>query len=451
MTRDQRERFVVIGLVMILAAGTLLGFRYMPGYAMALVGLVPLLVVASAISILCIGRPGLTLACSPVLVVVYYSGSSVGVQLYFAVILLSLVGAVMAGGTRAWQWAMIPLGLAGYMALREFADPGGSFAIYGFLICTVFALLAAAAATLAPPPLELFLVAVGVTGALFAWSGRSIGALDDRGQAVMGVNANGVGILAAAGFIAGVAMMLHSQRMLVRIASIGLALANLVGIIVSNSQGALLSIIGALLVIVWYWRRAAIPLVLVVAAGLAYLTLASGFADTLGGIQRSELDLVDSRDTRAVAFEASWALFTQSPLFGTGRDAGIDIGAPTLSAPHSIYTGMLLLGGVFGLALFAIATIAILRNRGTLVDRRLLMPQIALFALLGITADWDWFPYAIIPLISIGSLMSKPRDNRSVQRVAPTAEGASAGPDRSAPSTLAERTGRDLSENSTLK
>lgn len=451
MTRDQRERVVVFGLVVTLVGGIVLGFRYMPSYAIALVGLVPLLVVASAISILCIGRPGLTLACSPLLIIVYYSGSSAGVRLYFAVILLSLVGAVMAGGTRAWQWAMIPMGLAGYMVLREFADPGGSFAMYGFLICTVFALLAATAATLTPPPLEIFLVAVAVTGALFAWSGRSIGALDDRGQVVMGVNANGVGLLAAAGFIAGVTMMLHSHRMLVRIASIGLALANLVGIIVSNSQGALLSITGALLVVVWYWRRAVMPLVLVAAAGLAYLTLASGFADTLGGIQRSELDLVDSRDTRAVAFEASWALFTQNPLFGTGREAGVDLGAPTLSAPHSIYTGMLLLGGLFGVAVFAIATSVIIRNRGTLADRRLLMPQVVLFALLGITADWDWFPYAIIPLIAIGSLMSKPRDNKSVLPVTPTADGAPAVPDRSAPSPVPVRPARDLNEESTLK
>ncbi len=330
-----------------------------------------------------------------------------GPKLVGLVVLAAVFGGFIKSSSGRRAWALLPIALAGYLVFREWGDPFGKLGVASALYYSVLGLLGVSAATLNPPKAKAFLWAVAVASATFVMGGGVTSVEDDRSSVTFGVNANGVGMVGAAGVLAVALLIVYSSSWRLRALAALLAVPCAYLLVVSTSQGAWLGLAVGLLSLLWWYRRglAAVGMVLAAAATVAVDSSHILATITLGS--RDAAVLANSREARASLYVEAWAQVRRSPLLGIGRSFNIDG-----LVSHSVYMGMLVLGGFVAVTLFVVTAAWVIIKCGTVADRRALLPLLVAFLGFGVSNEWFWYPVALIPMAALGIIMSRPRERR---------------------------------------
>lgn len=385
-----------------------------------------LIVVSIPILVIAFTRPQLLVVVFPFLVlVIYQEGGTQGYIGTFGLVLAALLGGATAAKGRRLKWALVPLMVMGYFVLREWSDPSGSLSPFEPAMMIVLGLLAASAATIAPPPTEWFLISTGMVGIIYSFSAASSGALAQaRTSLVLGSNANGVGTVATAGMVAGLCLVAFRLSKSWRAAGIIMLALNLVGLLASSSQGALLDFIVGALVIMLMLKRFKSGLVAAGVIAAVAAAWASGLAADFGGLARNDQALGDSREARYMLVQQVWDAVQTHQLFGVGRGDAVvyyDVALFPVQ-PHNVYLQLWLMGGIVAVAFFVAPALMAVAKCGSQLDRKLLLPLLATFAVSGVAFQWHFYPIFIIPATALGILMSQPRNSGQKEVPATLAE-----------------------------
>ncbi len=167
-----------------------------------------------------------------------------GGSIQLGVILLLIVvifGGLVGNQTSTVVYLLVPVVLGAYFVVRELADPTGALGPYSHFAMTMLGLAALSAAIVAPPNIEWFLFCIATSGLIFSLIAITSGVLteNNRGDDVLGLNANGIALMAGAGLVAATTLTLYSHSRFLQASGICLAVLCVGGLVVGQSQGNL--------------------------------------------------------------------------------------------------------------------------------------------------------------------------------------------------------------------
>lgn len=272
----------------------------------------------------------------------------------------------------------------------------------------------------------LYATAVGVAAALAAQTFKFIGVClwsaavpmaivayvspdlqVDRTTAVLGENANGVGVVAALGFVAAVTSMRAAPPHL-RMLAIPVTVVCVAGVLVSGSRGALSVVLaGGITALVWTrsarvsgWRIAG----LIVAAGVALLYAEELFDRFLVFAGRSVLVETGVLDSRLSLLPFAIEQGVNNPLLGVGMGQLGAVGAGTAGyrvdqRAHNVYLGAFAETGIL-VAVLLVAVSVLALHRAWTVAKVTGLPLAVAAVTVGMSLEW-WGSGVVGPVVML--------------------------------------------------
>lgn len=229
----------------------------------------------------------------------------------------------------------------------------------------------------------------------------------DRTTAVLGENANGVGVASALGFVAAVVLM-RAAPPLLRMLAFPVALVCCTGVLVSGSRGALAVVLaGSVTVLVWprSVRASGRRIVgLVVTAGVALFYAEPLFDRFLTFAGRSVLVGASPLDSRVSLLPFAFEQGVAHPLLGVGLAQLGNVGA-TVSGyrgdqrAHNVYIGAFAETGII-IAVLLIIVSALALRRAWACARVTGLPLAVAAVTVGMSLEW-WGSGVIGPAVML--------------------------------------------------
>lgn len=357
-------------------------------------------------------RPSWLVGLFPLLIPVFYVGGTVPTFIVFSTVGAAFLGGLLTARSDQRIWSVLPIIAVAYFVWRELGDISGDLSLYSPVTMTLLGLAVVATATLAPPDPRWLLVCTGAVGVLYSVVANVTASLTlERTATLLGTNANGLGALSAAGVVAGLALLTSSEPSAWRVAGALLAAANVVGLFIAGSQGGYAALAGGALMLV-VLRRQVIPAIAIgTVLTLVALSWVAGFGEQLGGTTRTDFGLEQSRAARVSLAQQAWGLFASHPWLGVDRVQAVVVYpySPVAVQPHNVYLQIALIGGVLGICVGLAVVGLILLRRGSVTDRKLLLPLLVTFLVSGLSLQWHIYPLVLIPAVVLGTYCAQPK------------------------------------------
>ncbi len=411
-----RARWAMAGALCLVALACVVAFPSLLNVLSSVQGMATVAIPGLAIIGVGVMRPRWLVGLFPLLIPVYYIGGTIPTFVVFTAFGAAFLGGLLAARRDQRLWALLPIAAIAYFVWRELGDLSGDLSLYSPVIMTLLGFMAVATATLAPPHARWLLACTGALGVLYSLLANVTASLTlERTATLLGTNANGLGALAAAGAVAGLALLTSSETSPWRVSGAVLAAANVVGLFIASSQGGYIALAGGALMLV-ILRRQVLP---AVAIGTALMLVAlgwlAGYGEQLGGTTRTDLGLEQSRAARISLAQQAWDLFASHPWLGVDRVQAVVVYpfSPVAVQPHNVYLQIALIGGVLGISVCLAVVGLILLQRGSVTDRQLLLPLLVTFLVSGFSLQWHIYPLVLIPAVALGTYCAQPKRRKS--------------------------------------
>jgi O-antigen ligase len=294
---------------------------------------------------------------------------------YFGLALLALVILrTWPGAPRAGHWAALLIAAFGALTigfglLLATAVPDRLSLIIAVGYSTVLG-VAAALTRMSTAWLMAVIAALGVWISMAAWQTPELAV--DRTLALLGENANGVGMFAGVGVVSAL-VMLKQRSIPVRLLALGATVTCLLGVYVSGSRGAaVVCFVGVAVLLFGRLLRgrtvggASRAAVVLLAVALLSYELVGWFGDVTGRVARgADVNLTARSESLSYALHVG----SEHPLFGVGLTrlgevSRLDLTSGAGLRAHNAYAGVFAELGAVGLVpLLLLCALAVVRSR----------------------------------------------------------------------------------------